>query len=127
MTTDLRTALAEYLNFGVGSALDYAVTRSCSCSSSTTSTNSAARRSALMTGWRGRSCRHRPARAGWECGCPWCSFAAYLHTLDAAVPVVPSGLLSGRGRRAVPYLYSDDDLAALLREAATLKTAGLRW
>jgi integrase/recombinase XerD len=50
------------------------------------------------------------------------SFAAYLHTLDPAVPVIPPGLLPGRGRRAVPYLYSDQDLAALLRETATLKT-----
>jgi integrase/recombinase XerD len=50
------------------------------------------------------------------------SFAAYLHTLDPAVPVPPPGLLPGRGRRAVPYLYDDRDLAALLREAATLKT-----
>jgi integrase/recombinase XerD len=50
------------------------------------------------------------------------SFAAYLHTLDPAVPVIPPGLLPGRGRRAVPYLYSDRDLTALLRETATLKT-----
>ena len=50
------------------------------------------------------------------------SFAAYLHTLDPAVPVVPPGLLSGRGRRAVPYLYSDEDLAALFCQAETLKT-----
>jgi integrase len=50
------------------------------------------------------------------------SFAAYLHTLDSAVPVPPPGLLQGRGRRAVPFLYSDADLAALFREAESLKT-----
>jgi integrase/recombinase XerD len=50
------------------------------------------------------------------------SFAAYLHTLDPAVPIPPPGLLPGRGRRAVPYLYSDADLAALFRQAETLKT-----
>jgi integrase len=50
------------------------------------------------------------------------SFAAYLHALDPAVPLVPPGLLPGRGRRAVPYLYSDEDLAALLRQTETLKT-----
>jgi integrase len=49
-------------------------------------------------------------------------FAAYLHTLDPVVPVPPPGLLPGRGRRAVPYLYCGADLAALLREAGTLKT-----
>jgi integrase/recombinase XerD len=50
------------------------------------------------------------------------SFAAYLHTLDPSVPVVPAGLLPGRSRRAVPYLYSDDDLDALFGQAETLKT-----
>ena len=49
-------------------------------------------------------------------------FAAYLHTLDPTVPVPPPGLLPGRGRRAVPYLYSDADLAALLAQAQSLKT-----
>ncbi|MFV2013665.1 MULTISPECIES: tyrosine-type recombinase/integrase [unclassified Micromonospora] len=50
------------------------------------------------------------------------SFAAYLHTLDPTVPVVPPGLLPSRGRRAVPYLYSDADLAALLQQTESLKT-----
>jgi len=50
------------------------------------------------------------------------SFAAYLHTLDPATEVPPPGLLSGRGRRAVPYLYSDADIAALLAQAEQLRT-----
>jgi integrase len=50
------------------------------------------------------------------------SFATYLHTLDPTVPVPPPGLLPGRGRRAVPYLYSDEDLAALLEQTRSLKT-----
>jgi hypothetical protein len=50
------------------------------------------------------------------------SFAAYLRTLDVTAPVVSPGLLPGRGPRAVPHLYSDEDLAALLREAESLKT-----
>jgi integrase/recombinase XerD len=49
-------------------------------------------------------------------------FAAYLHTLDPATEVPPPGLLPGRGRRAVPYLYSDTDVAALLAEAERLRT-----
>jgi integrase/recombinase XerD len=49
-------------------------------------------------------------------------FATYLHTLDPAVEVPASGLLPGRGRRAVPYLYSDTDLAALFTEAEQLRT-----
>lgn len=50
------------------------------------------------------------------------SFAAYLHTLDPTIPVIPAGLLPGRGRRAVPYLYSEQDLAALLQQTQSLKT-----
>jgi integrase len=50
------------------------------------------------------------------------SFAAYLHTLDPTAPVPPPGLLPGRGRRTVPYLYSDADLAALFQQAQSLKT-----
>ncbi len=50
------------------------------------------------------------------------SFAGYLHTLDPTVPVIAPGLLPGRGRRAVPYLYSDHDLAALMRQCDTLRT-----
>ncbi|MEC3982893.1 tyrosine-type recombinase/integrase, partial [Amycolatopsis sp. H20-H5] len=49
-------------------------------------------------------------------------FAAYLQTLDPAVEVPPPGLLSGNGRRAVPYLYSDTDIAALFAEAEQLRT-----
>jgi integrase/recombinase XerD len=49
-------------------------------------------------------------------------FAAYLHTLDPAVPIPPPGLLPGRGRRAVPYLYADEDLAALLQQTQSLRT-----
>jgi len=49
-------------------------------------------------------------------------FATYLHTLDATTEVPPSDLLPWRPHRAIPYLYSDDDIAALI-EAATM----LRW
>jgi integrase len=65
-----------------------------------------------------------PASPGWLGGRLTVvrSFAAYLHSLDASVPTVPPGLLPGSGRRAVPYLYSDEDLAALFCETETLKT-----
>lgn len=49
-------------------------------------------------------------------------FAGYLHTLDPAVRVPPPDLLPGRSRRAVPYLYSDADVAAMLAQAARLRT-----
>lgn len=50
------------------------------------------------------------------------SFASYLHTLDPTVEIPPPGLLPGRGRRAVPYLYSDADIAALFTQAQQLAT-----
>ncbi len=60
-------------------------------------------------------------------------FAGYLHANDVAVPVIPPGLLPARKPRAVPFIYSQDDLDALLgacdrvsrdeRIAATMRTA----
>lgn len=60
-------------------------------------------------------------------------FAGYLNANDVDVPVIPTGLLPARKPRAVPFIYSQDDLDALLaacgqvfsdeRMAATLRTA----
>ena len=49
-------------------------------------------------------------------------FAAHLHTLDPRAEVPPPGLLRRqRGpRRAIPYLYSQADIAALVHAAGTL-------
>lgn len=65
-----------------------------------------------------------PASPGWPA---WRltvvrGFAGYLHALDARVPTIPPGLLPAGSHRAVPYLYSDDDVCALMRHAETLKT-----
>lgn len=59
-------------------------------------------------------------------------FAAYLNANGVEVPVIPNGLLPARKPRAVPFIYSQDDLDALLaacdtvfsdeRIAATLRT-----
>ena len=49
-------------------------------------------------------------------------FAAYLHSLDASVEIPPQGLLSGNGRRVVPYLYSDAEITALMGQAQRLRT-----
>ncbi len=48
-------------------------------------------------------------------------FARYLHTLDPAVPVPPADLFPGGSHRAVPYLYSADELAALIAATDTLR------
>jgi len=49
-------------------------------------------------------------------------FAAYLATLDPSAEVPPASLLPGGTRRAVPYLYSGADIAALLTQAGRLRT-----
>jgi integrase len=59
-------------------------------------------------------------------------FAAYLNANGVDVPVVPTGLLSARKPRAIPFIYGQDDLDALLaacgqvfkdeRIAATMRT-----
>jgi integrase/recombinase XerD len=48
------------------------------------------------------------------------AFARYLHALDPVHEVPPAGLLPARTHRAVPYLYSDADIAALLAAAREL-------
>jgi integrase len=50
-------------------------------------------------------------------------FARYLHAADPTVQVPPAGLLTGRSRRATPYLYSDEQIAALIAAAEILGTA----
>jgi len=53
-------------------------------------------------------------------------FATFVNTLDPETEVPPSDLLPGRkSRRAVPFLYSDSDIAAQV-EAATMFTPRLR-
>jgi integrase len=49
-------------------------------------------------------------------------FAIYLHTIDPAHEVPPSGLVAGPVRRAVPYVYSDAEIAALMSQAGQLAT-----
>lgn len=44
-------------------------------------------------------------------------FAKHVHAIDPAHEVPPSGLLPVRSHRAVPYLYSEADIAALMAAA----------
>jgi integrase/recombinase XerD len=48
-------------------------------------------------------------------------FARHLHNLDPATQVPPPTLLSGRFRRATPYLYSPADIDALMAATAVLR------
>ena len=56
-------------------------------------------------------------------------FATYLHALDPAHEVPAAQLLPQRPCRASPYLYSDDDIAALITPPARCapRYGGPRW
>ncbi|MDQ6909168.1 MAG: tyrosine-type recombinase/integrase [Actinomycetota bacterium] len=47
-------------------------------------------------------------------------FARFLSALDPATEVPPAGLLPEPSHRAVPYIYSDEDIAGLLQAAGRL-------
>jgi integrase/recombinase XerD len=48
------------------------------------------------------------------------SFARFLSALDPATEIPPAGLLPEPSHRAVPYIYSDEDIERLLRAAGRL-------
>ena len=54
------------------------------------------------------------------------SFARHLHAIDPAHQVPPTDLLGGRSRRATPYPYSSEDIAALMTAARSLRRFPLR-
>jgi integrase len=49
-------------------------------------------------------------------------FANYLHGIDAVVEVPPRDLLPCHPHRASPYLYHEEEIAALIEAASTLST-----
>jgi integrase/recombinase XerD len=49
-------------------------------------------------------------------------FAAYLQSIDPATEVPPADLLPLKQRRATPYLYRDEEIAALLAAADGLRS-----
>jgi integrase len=49
-------------------------------------------------------------------------FAAHLHAIDAVHEVPPADLLPWRSRRAVPYLYTDAEILALMDSARVIPT-----
>jgi integrase/recombinase XerD len=54
-------------------------------------------------------------------------FAGWLQGHDARTEVPPSGLISGKPRRARPYIYSDTEVATIVARAARLPSRyGLR-
>jgi integrase len=55
--------------------------------------------------------------------CPVRCFARYLHALDPRTGVPPTSLLPGGYGRAVPYLYSSDQVAAMMAAAGWIRSA----
>jgi site-specific recombinase XerD len=49
-------------------------------------------------------------------------FTAHVHALDQAHELVPQDLLPQRPRRAVPYLYTDADIRALMEASDVIPT-----
>lgn len=49
-------------------------------------------------------------------------FAAWLAAIDPATEVPPADLLPHHRQRATPYLYSDDDIVALLAACGTIRS-----
>jgi integrase/recombinase XerD len=47
-------------------------------------------------------------------------FAAFLQTLDPRTQIPPSAILTGRPSRAVPYLYTDAEVVAIMAAARRL-------
>jgi integrase len=50
-----------------------------------------------------------------------CGFAAYLQTIDPATEIPPPDVFPTRRQRATPYLFSQQDICRLLREARRLR------
>ena len=48
-------------------------------------------------------------------------FAIHLRGIDSATQVPPADILPGRSRRATPYLYSAQEISALMMATATLR------
>ncbi len=51
------------------------------------------------------------------------TFASYLQAIDPRTEVPPAGLLTDPGRRSVPYLYSETEIASLMAAARALSPA----
>ena len=50
-------------------------------------------------------------------------FAMWVQTLDPATEIPPTGILTGRPRRAVPYLYTDADVVAIMHAAGIMNVS----
>lgn len=76
---------------------------------------------ALAVSWAtGPADRVQPVRCAQRL-CAVRGFVQYLHALDSRVEVPPADLLSCRRQRSDPYLYSPEDISALIIAAGLLR------
>lgn len=63
-----------------------------------------------------------PAAPAWRSGRVGIArgFARFVHALDPATEIPPTRLLPAPSHRAVPYIYSDDDIASVIAAAGRL-------
>ena len=73
----------------------------------------------LALRWATQAAHVQPATQAWRLGVVR-RFAAWRRATDPRTQVPPAGLLPARYRRTAPYLYRDDQIAALLQAAEQL-------
>ena len=78
---------------------------------------------ALAVGWALSSAAGQPARAARRLG-PVRTFARYRAAIDPATEIPPPGLFGRLPRRQSPHIYSDREIAALLRACRGLQPRG---
>ena len=64
----------------------------------------------------------RNAKPYWQWDLAVRGFAVYLHSLDSRHRVPPSDMLPRQYTRPAPYLFSDDEIAALIQAPAGCAT-----
>ena len=106
----------------MSSATSLPAPRSSSPSSSPTSRIAARTTCAPRRHLPGRRCPRCPSGLGNARLSVVRRFAAHLHGIDPATEVPPANLLPGRNCRATPYLYSEEDIIALMTAAEALRT-----
>ena len=81
-------------------------------------------RSPRSTRSRGRSCPQGVHPVTWTHRLSAVrGFAAWLRTIDPATEIPPKGVFPGQGRRPAPFIFTSDDLAAVIAGCAVLRPA----
>lgn len=121
--TDLRSALADYLDLrrGLGFSLDRHAKLLAQFITFLEQQTASTITVADAVAWASLPATGSPSWLGLRMSVVR-GFATYLHMLDPRVEVPPAGLLPTTVSRAVPYLYSDADIVTLFAQAERLRT-----